>query len=69
MRIVRGFLRVFGLDHKILYLDSQLQKIYMQNKMQRYFCFQDHVEKAFGDFEKAYGDLNFHLYLTFLQTS
>jgi hypothetical protein len=29
------------LDHKILYLDSQLQKIYMQNKMQRCFCFQD----------------------------
>jgi hypothetical protein len=30
-----------ALDHKILYLDSQLQKIYMQDKMQRCFCFQD----------------------------
>jgi hypothetical protein len=34
-------LGVQTLDHKILYLDSQLQKIYMQNKTQRCFCFQD----------------------------
>jgi hypothetical protein len=33
--------RVQALDHKILYLDSQLQKTYTQNKMQRCFCFRD----------------------------
>jgi hypothetical protein len=32
---------VLLLDHKILYLDSQLQKIYMPKKMQRWLCFQD----------------------------